>query len=583
MQGQSKVIDRSVLDASNLLASLPEQKRASQDVVYEVRQFPVHGRLTLGGSDLPRTSPHFLQDDVTRGDLEYHHGDSGASSDSFSFRVRLNPSGRTPQAQPGSLVLEEIFRIAIRRRDSNPPEVVSLDRLLEVLEGSTTIISKEYLNTADHDNAPDEVRYAVSKSPANGYLIYTDTGEQIKEFTQEDVNMGRVAFVSDGSLSDGFMEFTVSDGKHQTDPYTLHIGVMGRTLVLNKAPEIHVTQGDDETLITEDMLSASTGGSVDEDVIYKITNVPKYAAVMVDRQPTSAFTQKQIKEGRVSVRFVKSTSPRDTVAFVARSRAANVSSALNITVKPLAKMAQNPLLPKGTTVLVDKKLLDATPLANKTRSSPTFSLIQQPHGARFVKRGGPEDGQLVTTFTQRDLDDGRVALEILNATAGQGQDEARFLLKAHGVPPAECVLPFHTTPYDPFGSYAATLLKVPPPVAEGSPEPRWRGDATAATPVVSRRNTLWAILIPILVILLLILVAALLVYYLIRRNKTGKHDVQTVAAKPKNGDMSQETFRKTDPANNIPMSNMESKGTDPELIQHCRTTNPPLKKNQYWV
>nr|XP_055049420.1 chondroitin sulfate proteoglycan 4 [Misgurnus anguillicaudatus] len=590
VQGQSKVIDLSVLDASNLLASLPEQKRSGQDIVYVVRQFPAHGRLLLSGSELSRNAPHFLQDDVARGDLEYYHDDSGASSDSFSFRIRLNPRGQPPQAQPGSVVLEEIFRIAIRRRDSNPPEVMNLDRLLEVLQGSTTIISKDYLNTVDQDNTPDEIRFTISKSPANGYLIYTDTGAQIGRFSQEDVNAGRVAFVSDGSLSVGFMEFTVSDGKHQTEPYTLHIGVMAKTLVLNKVPEIHVRQGDDETLITEDMLSASTGGVRDEDVIYKITSVPKYAAVMVDRQPTSAFTQKQIKEGRVSVRFVKSTSPRDTVAFAARSRAANVSSALNITVKPLAKVAQNPLLPRGTTVLVDRKLLDATPLANKTRSSPNFTMIQQPQGARFVKRGGLDDGHPVSSFTQKDLDDGKVALEILNTTQdGHGQDEARFLLKAHGVPPAECVLPFHTTAYDPSSTYAATLLKVPPPVPEGQPEPRWRGDGdvpsdgTVATPVVARRNTLWAILIPILVILLLMILAGILVYYLIRRNKTGKHNVQTVAAKPKNGEMSQETFRKTDPANNIPMSNMDSKGADPELIQHCRTTNPPLKKNQYWV
>lgn len=593
VQGQSKVIDNTMLDASNLLASLPEQKRKGQDIVYEVHRFPVHGRLSLGDSDLPREAPHFLQDDVARGDLEYYHDDSGASSDSFSFRVHLNPSGLTPRVQPGAVVLEEIFLISIRRRDSTPPELASVDLLLEALQGSTTIISKNYLKTVDQDSTPDEVRFTISKSPANGYLIYTDTGDRINQFSQEDINNGRVAFVSDGSLSDGFMEFTVSDGKHQTDPHTLHIGILAKSLILNKAPEIHIKQGDDETLITEDMLSTSTGGPVEEDVLYKITNVPKYAAVMVDRQPTSAFTQKQIKQGRVSVRFVKSTSPRDSVAFVARSRAANVSSVLNITVKPLAKVAQNPLLPRGATVLVDRKLLDATPLANKTRTSPTFSIIQQPQGARFIKRGGSADGQPVSSFTQRDLDEGRVALEISNTTGGQSQDEARFLLKAHGVPPAECVLPFQVVPYDPSKVYGATLLKVPPVSISdketGQPEPRWRDDgdvapgSTAATAVVSRRNTLWAILIPILVILLLILLAALLAYYLVRRNKTGKHNVQTVAAKPKNGEVSQETFRKTDPANNIPMSNMDSKGADPELIQHCRTTNPALKKNQYWV
>ncbi|KAI4873108.1 hypothetical protein NFI96_018796 [Prochilodus magdalenae] len=609
VQGQSKVIDRSILDASNLLASLPEEKRAGQDVVYEVRQFPVQGRLTLGGTYLARDTPYFLQDDINKGELEYSHSDSGASSDSFSFRVRLNPHGRSPQAAPGTVVLEEIFFISIKRRDSNPPKLERLDLLLEALQGSTTVLSKQYLNTFDQDSTPDEVRFTISKSPTNGHIVYKDTGERISQFTQEEINMDRVAFMSDGSLSDGFMEFTVSDGKHQTEPHTLHIGILAKKLTLSKVEEIQVKQGDDETPITEAMLKVSTGGAREEDVLYKITNVPKYAAVMVDRQPTSAFTQKQIKEGRVSVRFVKSTSPSDSFAFVARSRAANISSALNITVKPLANVAKDPMLPRGATVLVDRKLLDATPLANKTRTSPTFIMSQQPKGARFVRRGGSTDGQPVQSFTQRDLDEGRVALEILNNTGlpkgkgqSQDQDEARFLLKAHGVPPAECILSFKTAPYDPAGIYGATVLKVPPsdPTSDkskaGFPDIKGRGDndwpygvgpttpsAVSHRAPVSRRNTLWAILIPIFIILILLLLAGLLAYYLVRRNKTGKHNVQTATAKPKNGEMSQETFRKTDPANNISMTTIESKEADPELLQHCRTTNPALKKNQYWV
>ncbi len=36
-----KVIDSSVLDASNLLASLPEQKRVGQDIVYEYVGSPI--------------------------------------------------------------------------------------------------------------------------------------------------------------------------------------------------------------------------------------------------------------------------------------------------------------------------------------------------------------------------------------------------------------------------------------------------------------------------------------------------------------------------------------------------------------
>ncbi|KAL2093927.1 hypothetical protein ACEWY4_011239 [Coilia grayii] len=602
VQGQSKVIDKSRLDASNLLTSLPESERTTQDVLYKVKEFPGHGRLMLSGVDLSRDAPYFLQEDVDGGELEYQHDDTGASSDTFSFRAWLNPHDRGPSSPPQTaLVLEEAFKLNIRPRDSSPPELVSLGLLLEVLQGSTLVLSKQYLNTIDEDSTPDEVRFTVTKSPSNGLLIYTATNRQVSEFTQDDINAERVAFVSDGSLSEGFMEFTVSDGKHHTTPYTLHIGILAHTLVLTKPQEIYVLQGDDQTPITESMLKASTGGPIEEEVLYKITSNPKYAAVMVDRQTTHAFTQKQINEGRVSVRFVASTSPRDSIPFLARSRAANVSSTLNITVKPLAKIAKDPLLPRGATVLVDGKLLDATPLANKAKTLPTFTVTQKPKSARFVRAKGEGQGEPVHTFTQKDLDDGLVALEVLDnagkQSGAEAKDEARLLLKAHGVPPAECVLPFNTGPYSPTGVYGGTVLKPPTVAGHGDSHPRRRGDwpygagtTTASpgsgshTPVVSRRGSLWSILIPILIILLLLLLAAVLAYYLVRRNKTGKHDVQTTAAtKPKNGDVSQETFRKTDPANNIPMSSMDSKEADPELLQHCRTTNPALKKNQYWV
>ncbi|XP_069551454.1 chondroitin sulfate proteoglycan 4 [Brachyistius frenatus] len=618
VQGQRKTIDDSILDASNLLASLPEIERGDVDVVFEIKRFPDHGRITLGGQDLPRNAPSFMQEDVTQGKLEYLHDDSGASFDSFGFRAHLKSEGGGAASPAESVVLEEVFNISIKRRGSDPPELVTIDMLLEVLQGSMTTLTQKHLNTQDEDSPPDEVHFKVTKAPSNGRLVDSQTMDPISEFTQEMVNRGQVGFYSDDSLADGFMEFIVSDGKHQTEPYTLHISVLARTLLLDKAPEIKVKQGDDETLVTEEMLRTTTGGPVEEDILYKITSVPKYAAVMVDRQPTSAFTQKQIKEGRVSVRFVKSTSPRDSVSFVARSRAANVSSVLNITVQPLANIAQDPLLPQGALVQLDRKLLDATPLANKTRTYPTFTVIQQPRGARFVRSGGPGAGEPVDLFSQRDLDEGRVAMEILDSSSGSRggvtQDEARFLLKAHGVPPAECVLSFQTGPYNASGVYPATLLRIPSegpskesndlPGVAGSPRstpasPRWRGNmdwphgdapTTASSGSgshgkthVSWRRSFWSILIPILVVLLLLLLAAILAYYLIRKNKTGKHNVQTAATKPKNGEVaSTETFRKTDPANNIPMSNMD-KDADPELLQHCRTTNPALKKNQYWV
>lgn len=610
MQGQRKAIDVSILDASNLLASLPEAQRSDADVVFEIKRFPDHGRMTVEGRDLPRNAPWFTQRDVTGGHLEYLHDDSSASFDSFTFQARLKSDVHVLSSPTESVVLEEIFNISVKRRGSEPPEVVATDILLEVLQGSVTVLTQRHLNTQDEDSPPDEVFFKVTKAPTNGKLVHSLTMEAMSEFTQDMVNSGQVGFYNNGSLADGFLEFIVSDGRHQTEPHSFHIFVLARTLILEKAPEIKVRQGDDETLVTEEMLKATTRGAKEEDILYRITSVPKYAAIMVDRQPTSAFTQKQIREGRVSVRFVKSTSPRDSITFVARSQAANISSVLNITVEPLVNIAHDPLLPKGALVQLDKKLLDATALANKTRSSPTFKVIQQPKGARFVRSGNPGAGQSVDVFSQKDLDESRVAMEILNDSFSQ-QDEARFLLKAHGVPPAECVFPFQTVPYNASGVYPATLLRIPsedpsrdsivPPHVGGThvppSGPRW-GDNVERTnregptttppdvnphgkPHVARQNNFWSVLIPILVVLLILLLAAIVAYYVIRKNKTGKHNVQTAASKPKNGEVAgSETFRKTDQANNIPMSNMDAKDADPELLQHCRT-NP--KKNQYWV
>uniref|UniRef100_A0A8C9VYX6 Chondroitin sulfate proteoglycan 4 n=1 Tax=Scleropages formosus TaxID=113540 RepID=A0A8C9VYX6_SCLFO len=602
VRGQQEVIDSSKLDASNLLASVPESERDALEIVYEVKKFPTHGTLVLGGRDLTQEAPFFLQEDVEKKDLEYLHKGMDGTSDDFSFSVRLNPRRQGMQA-PSGITIEETFNITAKHEDLSPPELVTLDQLLEVLQGSSTALTKKYLNTIDEDNTPNEVFFVVVKGPTNGRLVNTDSGKEISRFTQEDVNVGRVKFISDDSLADGFMEFKVSDGTHSTETHTLHIGILARTLILARAEEIQVRQGDDETPITELMLKATTGRQSEEEVLYKITNIPKYAAVMVDRQPTSAFTQKQIKEGRVSVRFIKSTSPRDSVALLARSRAANVSTVLNITTKPLVKLPNNPVLPRATTVLVDTNILDASALANKTRATPSFTITQQPRGTRFVRVGAGADGQQVSTFTQRDIEEGRVALEILNDTRAGDQirdNKVQFLLSAHGVPPAEGTLAFRTSPYNASAAYGGILLKVPSdsskktPGEDSSSDPKHRGYGTDALkpptrspdsrkPLVSRRNNLWSILIPILVILLLLLLAGMLAYYLVRRNKTGKHDVQNVSAKPKNGEPNQETFRKTDAANTIPMSNVDSKEPDPELLQHCRTTGPALKKNQYWV
>ncbi|MBN3316867.1 CSPG4 protein, partial [Atractosteus spatula] len=604
LQGAATTIESSRLDASNLLASLPVSQRDSYDVVFEVRKFPEHGILFLDDLALPPESPYFLQEDVDKKELKYTHDGSEFWEDGFSFRVWLKPQERGLvglSQTSGSIIIEESFNFSIKPKDYKPPQLVISKTFLEVVQGSTLVLTGEHLNTIDEDNKPEEIIFTVTKHPSNGVIAGTHTKSQITRFTQADINTGQVAFVSDGSLSGGFLEFTISDGKHITSSYKLNIDVLARSLTLSQAEEMQVKQGDDETLITSRVLKTTTGGPREEEVIYAITDGPKFAAVTVDHQSSSRFTQQQVEEGRVRLRFVQFTSPKDSFAFVAKTKAANVSGILNMTVKPLITLPQGPFLPRASTVLVDKKILDASELANKTKSVPFFSITQQPQTARFVKLDGRGESHPLQTFTHKDVEDGRVALELFNQTEAGDQphtDRFHFLLKANGVPPALGSLSFRTGPYNSSVTYDANLLKIPPSLMDPLTTPVWKeGDLTNSRkrPLVSTENNIWAIIIPICIIILLLIMAAVLAYYLVRRNKTGKHEVQVLSSKPKNGELNQETFRQTDPAHSIPMSNMgptdskdglqSTKGSDPdpELLQYCRTTNPALKKNQYWV
>ena len=238
VQGEGQVIDSSVLDASNLLASVPEAERGRLDVVYEVKRFPAHGRLVLAGATLARSSPVFMQRHVTRGSLEYVHDDDGDSalpaSDGFSFRAYLNRPPQEVTSSAQSVVLEEEFHIAVRGRDSQPPELVSEETTLEVLQGSLTVLTRTHLNTRDEDSPPDRVSYEVTGAPGNGRLVDPLSLKPLSGFSQEMVDRGQVGFLNDGGVADGTLRFVVTDGTHRTERHSLRVAVRPRALVLTQ-------------------------------------------------------------------------------------------------------------------------------------------------------------------------------------------------------------------------------------------------------------------------------------------------------------------------------------------------------------
>jgi CSLREA domain-containing protein len=90
--------------------------------------------------------------------------------------------------------------------------------LTTVAEGSSITISNAQLRFSDPDNAASQLTYTVLNAPLNGRLeLSTAPGFSITNFTQTDINNGRVNYVHSGTetIADSFT-FQVSDGAGAT-------------------------------------------------------------------------------------------------------------------------------------------------------------------------------------------------------------------------------------------------------------------------------------------------------------------------------------------------------------------------------
>ncbi|NWX22635.1 CSPG4 protein, partial [Aegotheles bennettii] len=628
-RAQRAEIGTSVLDASNLLSQIPDPERAAHDVVFLVTRLPAHGQLLVAGVPLEQSQPFFLQSDLAAGRLAYAHSGDSTSEDHFIFKAWLQPwaqqSVRPPQE---GVVISEAFNITVTSSSSKPLRVLRRQEVLRVPPGSMVTLSQEYLDVADPSGSPEEMVYSVLRRPLAGHLAKAhNPREPINRFSQADVNAGHVVFVATRRRAPGSLDLSLSDGHHPPTLTSLEIEVLPAVSTTASPVLLEVPQDLNRASVSHHHLLGATqlrAGST----LYRITRDPKFGQVQVNQKPVRGFSQRQLDRGEVTFTFTDLTAPEDNFQFLATSQAANRTGVVNVTVRAMVKARSGSVWPRGTVALLDTSILDASELANHTKSIPIFKIRRAPHASRLV-RVSRDPGQPTTpieTFSQSELEQGLVGLEVLDAGETNQplqSDSFVFELAATGVPPALASLGYSIEPYNASKAYGVTLLMAP--LAPSAPVPHgtarsspnaselgmapttWLGSGATSSPNPVEGGTflsfieanMFSIIIPICLIFLLLALILPLLFYLHKRNKTGKHHVQgTPSSKAKNGAVpEQETFRRTDPNQGIPLTTvntLEGKGTgpqsqgpgappDPELLQYCRTSNPPLKNNQYWV
>ncbi|KAM6035907.1 chondroitin sulfate proteoglycan 4-like isoform 1-T1 [Theristicus caerulescens] len=452
-EGGRVLINRTNLDASNLLIKLPEVQRSMYEVWYQVVSLPQHGMIVVGERNITKEKPNFSQYILNKFGIMYIHDNSESLNDNFTFAVWLNLKSKSA-TKPHSEVLEEMFNITVVPVNDQAPELKTKRLHLKVLQGDVSLLGSENLKVEDLDNVPAELKYTIVSNPNNGYLaMKSNLSVSIKDFTQADVDSGKVWFVQDGSSSSGVFYFSVTDGKHRPLYKLFSLEVIPVALVLVNLTNVALPQGQTSVTITNVQLSAVTNGK-STTIMYEITQPLKYGHLMIGNEQVTEFEQADLYSGRLSYHLTNLTASKEVLEFMLFTAEGNLTGqVLNITVKPLVRVVPDMQISNQAAYKFRSSDLDASELANLTNSNPRFEVIVPPSHGRIVKKRFVNDAVFedIQTFTQADIDSGVVLLDIDTNMTGIDllNDSFTFILRADAVQPAVGCFQYSIVPYSP--------------------------------------------------------------------------------------------------------------------------------------
>ncbi|XP_063818003.1 chondroitin sulfate proteoglycan 4-like [Pseudophryne corroboree] len=675
VEGGKVQIDKSKLNALNLLARLPESQRASYEVWFQVISLPRHGVIVVGDRNITKEKPNFSQYIVSKFGITYLHDGAESPTDNFTFATWLNLKSKSA-VKPDIDVIEEMFNITVIPVNDQAPELKTKRSNLRVLQGKLMAFAPENLNVEDLDNPPEDIKYTVISPPNNGYLAKSDNlNASVQYFTQADINKGDLWFVQDGSASSGVFYFSVTDGKHKPLYKLFNLDVTPVSITLVNNTNLVFTQGQTFVTITSSNLAATTDGKSTV-VSYEISQPSRFGSIVIDSIPVTKFDQVDLELGKVTFHIANFTSSQDSFELLLSTPETNLTGqVMNITVEPLVNVLPGLKIPTSIMYTLKTKDLDATELSNLTSSDPEYHVLDAPVYGRIKKKVFPKNGYEDTDmFTQSDIETGRILLAVDANVTDQEMvnDSFVFQLSAHGVPPALGYFRYSVVPYEQLLVEATTsveplspstaaslytslayrtstaghwLIKNHTDVAvkrfgnrnrwgnQKSEEPLLSADVTSTStsfrgiitkPVATSpkaepsQSSPLSIIIPLVVLAILILVIIFIVWFLRKKRKAKRavphvrsHSYSMVPQVPSPYTERSTTVptvtvtplqRPTDLCSASPAlpvrqdhvltgsapsfsahSHQNWLQMDPEMIEHCRKTNPTLKNNQYWV
>ncbi|XP_068430681.1 chondroitin sulfate proteoglycan 4-like [Clinocottus analis] len=481
-EGGRVTIDRSKLDASNLLGKVPEPHRKDHHILYRLISPPRHGALSIHGHNLTRNQPDFSQVTLNKFGVTYVHDDSETTSDNFTFRAWVAPldlfssssssslsafsSSSSSSFSPlysasssslssldvvsqrrarDSLEVTETFNITVTPVNDQPPLIRSRAPSMKVVAGESVVLGPDNLQVEDHDTPPEELHYLVIKKPNNGYLTLGERLEPVTSFTQYDVNHGRLHFIQQGEPSTGVFYFNVTDGHHRPLYKLFSLEVIKPSVSMVNNTGLSLVQGRTAVVLTTNQFAAQTNNRRPVNITYTVTAHPRHGRIAINDQEVTNFRHEDVQSGRVVYHMTDLSESEDSFQVSVSASSPGVdygnvtAQTVTVTVRPLIYLREPVRVPSGIAVKLGKAMIDASELARISRADPVFQVLSPPKHGKLVKMTYDPNraSQVLKSFTFRDVVQGRVAIEeTLSDSDSRQHDNKSALSTARGHAPA---------------------------------------------------------------------------------------------------------------------------------------------------
>lgn len=266
-------------------------------LVYNITHGPQHGRVDVMDKTMQnivrRNTSYFSSEELLSERVYYTHDNSETRRDRFNFVALSN--------EEEDFQFVGVFHVDIILKNDNTP-VRAIDKVFNVVTNGEKILSGRDLkySDADIDTKPSDIAYTRRGIPNGGLYLAEEPSKAVYEFTQEDLNEGRILFKHEGDEY-GKIGLWITDGQFYANGI-LEVRASPPYVIVSNNSHLVVQHGGVTAITSAHLYSETNLNSWGERIIYEILEGPGHGYLMVlpQAEPLNSFSQLNLEQGRLS-------------------------------------------------------------------------------------------------------------------------------------------------------------------------------------------------------------------------------------------------------------------------------------------